>query len=162
MKTHWIHPQAIAFIEYLQRYKTDRGALANLRGALSEARRPNAWPLLGGFPGAIGNPAFETVAGLWAEKPESDGGNQNLGASLAKLKSEHNSFEGRFKRLLTCDESEICERVAPIVRAAQAKGMAVGYAQLLSDLLCWKNGKPRVEWAKAFWGAPEAPEEAGT
>jgi len=161
MKTPWMHPQAVAFIEYLQRFKNDRGALANLRGALSEARRPNAWPLLGGFPGAIGNRAFETVAGLWVADPELDGGEGNLGAALAKLKGEHNSFEGRFKRLLACDENEIAERVVSVVRAAQAKGVRINCAQLLSDLLCWKNGKPKVEWAKAFWGAVEAPEEVG-
>jgi hypothetical protein len=159
MKTSWIHPQASAFLQYLQRLKSDRGALANLRGALSEARRPNAWPILGGFPGAIGNPAFETVAGLWASDPDQGDGEGNLGATLAKLKSEHNSFEGRFKRLLACDENEIAERVVPVVRAAQAKGVRVNCAQLLSDLLCWKNGKAKVEWAKAFWGAADVRED---
>lgn len=158
MKTHWIHPQAAAFLEYLQRYRSNRGALADLRGALSDARRPNAWPHLGGFPGAIGNPAFETIAGLWANDPNSDAGDQNLGTTLARLKSELNSFDARFKRLLACDETEIAERIAPVVRAAQAKRVQVSYAQLLSDLLCWKNGIPKVEWAKAFWGATETPD----
>jgi len=152
MKTPWLHPQAVAFIEYLKRYTGDRGALAHLRGALSAARRPNAWPLLGGFSGAIGHPAFETVAGLWAADPEPHGSAGNLGTALAKLKAENSSFEGRFKRLLTCDETEIVERVVPIVRAAQAKGIAINYVRLLSDLLAWKNDKARVEWAQAFWG----------
>lgn len=154
MTTPWIDPRATAFLDFLRRYQKDRGALANLRGALTEARRPNAWPLLGGFKGAIGNPAYETVAGLWASAPELDCATGNLGNTLAKLGSEHNSFEGRFKRLLTCDRDELPARVAPVVRAAQAKGVPVNYARLLSDLLHW-NDRTQIEWAKAFWGAPE-------
>ena len=82
-----------------------------------------------------------------------DRGTGCLGDTLARLKTDNNSFEGRFKRLLTCDRDEIAVRVAPIVRAAQAKGMSVNYTQLLSDLLWWGD-IVKVEWAKAFWGAP--------
>ena len=148
-------PEAVGFLSYLQRYRHDRGASAKLRGALSDARRPNAWPLLGGFPRAIGSRAFETVAALWAGDPELAGDAGNLGDTMARLKTDNNSFEGRFKRLLICDRDEIAERVAPLVRAAQAKGVRVNYAQLLSDLLCWSD-EVKVRWAKAFWGAAEA------
>lgn len=158
MKTPWIHPQAGPFLAYLQRYKNDRGTLVNLRGALSDARRPNAWPLLGGFPNAIGNPVFETVAALWASDPGLDCATGNLGDTLLRVKGDNNSFEGRFKRLLTCDRDEIAARVVPVVRAAQAKGVRVNYTQLLSDLLCW-NDKVKVAWAKSFWGGVE-PEDA--
>ena len=163
MKEQWLHPQVGPFFDYLKRYASDRGALANLRGALSEARRANAWPLLGGFQhgAAIGKSAFEKVAGLWASDPDTSPTNGNFGATLARLKTDHNSFEGRFKRLLTCDKEEIVDRVVPVVRAAQAKGVAVNYPRLLSDLLCW-NDKVQVEWARAFWsGATEAPEQEG-
>jgi len=160
MKTPWIDPRASDFLDYLRKFKSDRGALANLRGALTEARRANSWPLLGGFRNglAIGNAAFETVAGVWASDPESSGEAGNLGATLARLRSEHATFEGRFKRLLTCEAAELPERVAPVVRAAQAKGVRVNYARLLSDLLHWSD-RTRTEWAKSFWGAPE--EETG-
>jgi CRISPR system Cascade subunit CasB len=154
MKTPKIHSQAVAFMQYLQRYKDDRGALANLRGALSDARRPNAWPLLAGFNGAIGNAAFETAAALWAYDPELNTATGNLGKTASTLGGENNSFEGRFKRLLSCDKDEIAERVVPIVRAAQAKGVSVNYTQLLSDLLWW-NEQVRIEWAKSFWGSAE-------
>ncbi len=159
MKSPRTDPRATKFIDYLQGYKDDRGALANLRGGLSETRRPNAWPLLGGFKGAdaIGNAAYETVAALWAAEAESDGGAGNLGATLVRLAAEHNSIEGRFKRLLTCTRDEIPSRVAPLVRAAQAKGAGINYAQLLSDLLHW-NDAVRTEWARAFWGAGEEAE----
>jgi CRISPR type I-E-associated protein CasB/Cse2 len=159
MKAPWIDPSATRFLDYLQRYKTDRGALAALRGGLSDARRPDSWPLLGGFSrDAIGNRAFEIVAALWAYEPGSVG-DGNLGATLAGLRSEHNTFEARFKRLLACDKDEIAERVVPVVRAAQAKGKRVNYAQLLSDLLHW-NDRARTDWAKSFWGVKEPDEIA--
>ncbi len=149
-----IHPLAVAFVHSLQRYKEDRGALANLRGALSEARRPNAWPILGAFKDAIGDRRYEVVAALWAMAPELACSAGNLGDTLAQLKGEHNSFEGRLKRLLSCDFNEIPERIVPVVRAAHAKGMHVNYTQLLSDLLWWGD-HVQVAWAKSFWGAAE-------
>lgn len=148
-----IHPQAVAFINSLQRYREDRGALAKLRGAISEARRPGAWPLLG--KSAIGERRFEIVAALWASAPELNCSTGNLGDTLAILAKKHASFDGRFQRLLTCDYSEIVERIAPVVRAAQAKGGWVNYTQLLSDLLWWGD-KVQVAWAKSFWGATDA------
>ena len=152
-------PVATSFLAYLQRYRQDRGALAHLRGGLSESRRPNAWPLLGGFPGAIGSLPFEVVAALWAGGVELSADGGNLGNTLARLMKDHHSFEGRFKRLLSCDRDKIAAHVAPVVRAAQAKGLRVNYTQLLSDLLCWGDDV-RVRWARAFWGAADA--NAGT
>jgi hypothetical protein len=155
MKTKRLHNNAAPFIAYLQKcFRNDRGALAHLKGALSEARKPNAWPLLAGYKGAIGNPAYETLAALWACDPGLDCANGCLGDTLAQIKTDNPSFEGRFKRLLTCDREEISARVAPAVRAAQAKGIAINYTQLLSDLLWWGD-LVKVEWAKAFWGANE-------
>ncbi len=148
-------PVAVSFLSYLQRYRHDRGSLANLRGALSDSRRPNAWPLLGGFPGAIGSPPFEAIAALWAGGVELSASGGNLGDTLASLMKDHHSFEGRFKRLLSCDRDEIAAHVATVVHAAQAKGLHVNYTQLLSDLLCWGDDV-RVRWAKAFWGVEEA------
>jgi hypothetical protein len=154
MTTPRPHQSAEAFIKYLQRYKDDRGALANLRGALSEARRPNAWPLLGGFPSAIGDRRYEVVGALWAYDPDGECAVGNMGNTGARMHGENNSFEGRFKRLLTCDVTEIADRVVPVVRAAQTKDVRVNYTQLLSDLLWW-NDRTRENWAKAFWGAKE-------
>lgn len=166
MKEQWLHPQVRPFFDYLKRYAADRGALANLRGALSEARRANAWPLLGGFQHgvAIGKSAFEKVAGLWAANNRIDADDGSLGDTCRVLagkhdeksgKFEHDSYQARFKRLLTCDKEEIVDRVVPVVKAAQAKGVPVNYPQLLSDLLCWSD-KVQVEWALAFWGKSSA------
>jgi len=153
MSTPHFHDRAVSFMAFLKRYENDRGALANLRGALSDARRQRAWPLLGGFPGAIGDSAFEMVAALWAGDPKSnvaDAG--NLGATLRRLAGDLSTFEGRFKRLLTCDtREEVAVHVASVVRAAQAKGVKLDYTRLLSDLLWWGE-RVKVEWAQAFWG----------
>ena len=61
MSTPHLNDRAVAFMAFLQRYAADRGALANLRGALSDARRHRAWPLLGGFPSAIGDARLDCV-----------------------------------------------------------------------------------------------------
>jgi len=147
--------KATRFIAYLQQYRDNRGALADLRGAFSAGRRHRAWPLLGPYQDAVGDKRHELVAALWAADPKSHAADRNLGATLRDLASKYNSFEGRFKRVLTANRDEVAELVAPLVRAAQAKGGAVHYARLLSDLICWGEWV-KTEWAKSFWGATEA------
>lgn len=152
------HQSAQAFITYLGRYRNDRGALAHLRGGLSERRRPRAWPLLAGFSEkAIGCPAYEVVAALWAYAPELAADDGNMGQTLQNLvtsKEATASMEIRFRRLLACTKEEIAERVAPMVRMAQGKGQRIAYARLLTDLLWW-NERVRIEWARSFWRAQE-------
>jgi hypothetical protein len=59
--------EAKRLLEYLRRFKNDRGALADLRCALtaSPAKRARAWALLARV-GGVGNRLVETVAGLFA------------------------------------------------------------------------------------------------
>lgn len=151
-----LHRSAQPFIEYLGRYRHDRGALAGLRGGLSESRRPRTWPLLGGFSEhVIGRRAYEMVAALWAYAPELTAEEGNMGDTLRRMitsKDAIESMEARFRRLLTCTKEEIPERVAPMVRMAQGKGQRIAYARLLSDLLWW-NEQVRIEWARSFWQA---------
>ncbi len=106
-------------LDYLRQVKNDRGAMAELRRALSPAQRHRAWPLLARV-GGIGDPRIEVVAGLFAYHPdESNSG--NLGTTCRRLAEGNNSFEGRFGRLLACDYDEICERLRPVILAAKAK-----------------------------------------
>ena len=49
----------------------------------------------------------------------------NMGATCRRLAAGNNTFEGRFRRLLSCDRVEICERLRPVVLAAKAKGAPV-------------------------------------
>jgi len=127
--------------------------MANLRCALTDARQCRAWPLLGEIDG-IGDTVIETVAGLYAtHSDEADKG--NLGLLCKALSGENNTFEGRFKRLLTCTTREdVCAHLRPIVTAAKAKGHPVNYYGLTVDLLYWSDNV-RVRWAQAFWGAEQ-------
>ncbi len=155
-KENPLQKSAKPFVDYLNRYRHDRGALASLRGGLSESRRPRTWPLLGGFSEhIIGERAFEVVAALWATAPELTAEDGNIGETLRSLitsKEATESMEARFRRLLACTKEEIPERVAPTVRMAQGKGRRIAYARLLSDLLWW-NEQVRIEWARSFWQA---------
>jgi len=146
---------AARLLAYLRRLKNDRGALADLRCALSPTKRARAWPLLGRV-GGIDNPRVEAVAGLFAYHPgETSTG--NLGTTCRRLAAENNSFDARFQRLLSCDRDEICERLCPVILAAKAKGISVNYEELFADLCYWGDNV-KARWAHEFWGVPEGEE----
>jgi CRISPR system Cascade subunit CasB len=148
---------AARLLTYLRQLKGDRGAMADLRCALSPAKLPRAWPLLGRV-GGIGNPRIETVAGLFASHPEeTDTG--NLGTTCLRLKRQNQSFDARFQRLLACDRDEICERLRPVVLAAKAKGIPVNYEQLYADLWYWSS-RVKEQWAREYWEARASEEPA--
>ena len=140
-------------LNYLRQLRDDRGAMADLRRALSPAQRHRAWPLLAHV-GGIDDPRCETVAGLFAYHPE-ESSSGNLGTTCRRLSSEHNTFEGRFRRLLACDRNDICEHIRPVVLAARAKGVRVNYEQLFADLFYWGDAV-KARWAAEFWAAPMA------
>jgi len=108
-------------LAYLRELKNDRGAMADLRCALSSSpsKRARAWPRLASV-GGIGNARIETVAGLFAYHPD-ETQTGNLGTTCHRLAAENNSFDARFRRLLSCDRDEICERLRPVVLAAKAR-----------------------------------------
>jgi len=148
---------ATRLLEYLRRLKNDRGAMADLRCALSPGKLPRAWPLLARV-GGIGKPRVETIAGLFAYHPK-DTHTGNLGTTCLLLKGQNKSFDARFHRLLACHRDEICERLRPVILAARARGIAVNYEQLFTDLSYWSN-KVRERWAQEYWGAPASEELA--
>ena len=155
----------------LQRWKDDRGALANLRCALRPKLRSRAWPLLAQL-SSLEAPSlviYETVVGLWATDPQSHrAGAGNFGVTCRKLCGDHESFDLRFRRLLDCDSrEELCERIVPLGLTAQSKGIAVDYEQLFRDLRFYAaDGRDlvRVRWAQAYWGtaAEENDSESAT
>jgi CRISPR system Cascade subunit CasB len=145
--------QAARLLSSLRRLKQDRGALAELRRALNPVQRHRAWPLLARF-GGIDDRRYETVAGLFAYHP-SETSSGNLGITCRLLSSEHNTFDGRFRRLLACDRDGICEHIRPIVLAARAKGISVNYEQLFTDLTYWSDAV-KARWAAEFWGTSPA------
>jgi CRISPR type I-E-associated protein CasB/Cse2 len=111
--------------------------------------------------GPVGDQVLETVAGLFAYHPEeTDMG--AFGITCRELARENSSFEGRFRRLLSCsDRGDVCGRLRPIVLAARAKKIKVNYEELLIDLRCWSD-RVKARWAGEFWGSahPEEPSMA--
>lgn len=146
---------AARLLAYLRQLQNDPGAMANLRCALSPARLPRAWPLLGRV-GGIGNARIETVAGLFAHHPhEIHIG--NVGTTCRQLAAGNNTFDGRFRRLLACDRNEICERLRPVILAARSKGVPVNYEDMFVSLYYWGDNV-KARWAREYWGAAESEE----
>lgn len=143
--------RATKLLQHLRSLKEDRGAMADLRCALSLAKRPRAWPHLASV-GGIDNIRVLTVAGLFALHPE-EAQTGNLGTTCQALSKETPSFDIRFRRLLSCDRDEICDRLRPIVLAAKAEGISVNYERLFIDLWYWSNNV-KANWAREYWGAP--------
>lgn len=140
-------------VTYLRGLETDRGAMADLRCALSPTKVHRAWPLLARV-GGIGNPRVETIAGLFAYHPHVTSGG-NLGTTCRDLAKESTTIDARFRRLLSCDRDEIRERLRPVVLAAKSRDIPVNYAQLFSDLHYWSD-YVKASWAREYWGAPES------
>jgi CRISPR system Cascade subunit CasB len=140
---------AVALLTYFRQLKNDRGAMADLRRALNPNQRSRAWPLLARVDG-IDNRVIETVAGLFAYHPN-ETSTGNLGSTIRELAEDKASFDGRFRRLLSCDLAEICKRIRPIIFAAKAEGVPVNYEQLVVDLRCWGD-KVKAQWARQYWG----------
>jgi CRISPR system Cascade subunit CasB len=139
------------FLNFLRQLKNDRGAMADLRRALTPIQRYRAWPVLARF-GGINKPRFEIIAGLYAHHPE-ETSTGNLGTTCRQLSGEYHSFEGRFRRLLCCDREDIYGHIRPIVLAAASKGIRINYKQLFTDLSYWGDSV-KARWATEFWGAP--------
>jgi len=160
-----------AFVQWLQDHHQDRGLMAELRRGLTRDTEWRAWPHLTQWCD-LTRPdervAFAAVAGAFATHPEATH-TGNLGDTMREIatggagkKSDRQaglrSFEGRFRRLLTCESvEELAERVGAVVRAAKQKGVPICYLQLLRDLrrFRWPDSREqaKVHWAASFWRA---------
>ena len=152
-----VEKRAEKVMKYLRGLRENRGAMADLRCALTDTRRHRAWPWLAAV-GGIENAQIEVVVGLYAYHPE-ETASGNLGTVCRRLSGEHNSFDGRFRRLLACDRNEICEHLRPVVLAAKAKNIPINYEQLLLDLIVWAE-RVKARWAKEYWSVAKEAEVA--
>ncbi|MEW6750350.1 MAG: type I-E CRISPR-associated protein Cse2/CasB [Candidatus Latescibacterota bacterium] len=165
---------ARAFITWLQEHAEDRGVMAELRRGLVPETEWRAWKHLARWCD-LARPeqrlAHATVGGAFAAHPD-DTADGNLGDTLRSIAVECSSagaeplssFEGRFRRLLTCESvAELAERVGAVVRAAAQRGIALNYVQLLHDLLAfsWPESRERAKlrWAASFWGSAVEPRD---
>jgi CRISPR system Cascade subunit CasB len=161
--------RAADFVGALRRASNDRGKMAALRRGLTDNPRlhVDAWPVIAGLGGDIGQPACVAIAAFYASHPEESNA-RNFGETCRRIaqgdsKDIAESFERRFRRLLACDTVEdVIGQLRSWVRLAASKGVGVNYESLFSDLWYWPwyADRTRVEWAKAFWQSGElAPAE---
>ncbi len=152
--------RAAEFIGALRRARNDRGKLAALRRGLTDNTRMHvdAWPVVAGLGGDVGNPVFVAIAALFASHPDESNA-RNLGETCRRIaqgdgKEIAESFERRFRRLLACgDVADVIEQLRSWVRLAASKGVGVNYESLFADLWNWPwyADEVRVKWARAFW-----------
>lgn len=152
-------------------HRDDRGKLADLRRSVSEATSHRAWPHLAPYCDlrdarvraiwSVIGAGFATLAPDGLARTNVG----NIGATMRKLalgdgrpdEKKLASFEGRFRRLLTCPTvEELCEHLVAIVRAAKAKSVPIDFRKLYDDLMAWEDQQVRIEWATAYWGGRPA------
>jgi len=152
--------RAAHFVGALRQLRNDRGKLAALRHGLSGNSRlhVNAWPVIADLGGDINQPVYGAIASFFASHPNESSA-RNLGETcrciaLGDGKDLPESFERRFRRLLSCDELEdVIGQLRSWVRLASSGGVAMNYESLFADLWNWAyySDEIRVKWARSFW-----------
>ncbi len=155
--------------------RQDRGMLADVRRGFSEATEIRAYPYIAPYCNLVNRRERRiclTVAAGYATLGPAGLTRQNcgnLGATMRRLALEGGgkpndalkTFEGRFRRLLSCQTAEdLCDHLTAILRAAAAKSQSVDFRQLFGDLTDWNCSVARdvcVEWAKGYWGVRAEP-----
>lgn len=153
--------QAERLLKFLLKNKEDRGLMADLRCGFNPSKQHRAWPHIAQFcklDAGWSRVPVQTVCAAFATHPDGHAKNGNIGTTMRKIAGENKeglaSFEGRFRRLISCDtQAELCNRLPSVIRAAKSKGIPVNYKQLYCDI-CWWEGEypPKLKWADAFWG----------
>jgi len=159
--------RALQFVAALRCARNDRGKLAALRRGLSPATIMDAWPVVAGLGGDIGQPVFVVIAALYASHPR-ETGTGNFGETCRRIaqgdgKEIADSFSRRFRRLLSCTDAEdVMGQLRSWVQLAASKGVGVNYESLFADLWNWPwyADEIKVKWAGAFWqsGATAEPQ----
>jgi CRISPR system Cascade subunit CasB len=158
-------------LEGLQKYKDNRGMMANLRCVLVDNKRHRAWPVLHRLGVEINDEVPVFVTGLFAVHHEQLTSTGNFGATCKAIERSRGeqpnkdnkltSTERRFQHLLSAEgRKERHERVMRMVLMAKFQGVPVNYEQLEIDLQFW-NDWTKTKWAEAFWaqGAVSSAEE---
>lgn len=161
MNTESFNQLAASWLDRLRERCEDPGFRASLRNWLSdsEKRRARAYPALMEVRGTLDDAAFNTVAALYAHHPEHQADDSSPGRLCQRLAADFNTFEGRFKRLLTCAAEELPQQLRAVIFAAHARGVPVDYLRLYLDLRSWSHEhfgeEVRKRWATEFWGPKE-------
>jgi len=156
-----IEERARRFLDYLESRREDRGMMADLRRGLSEATSDRAWPYIAAWCDITNDRLryiYTTVAAAYAANPEpTDKG--NMGYLLRRIamgtgtgEDALKTFDGRFRRLLSCDTvQELCAHLRGVIKAAAQRGIPVNFVNLFRDLRYWSDAVKR-RWAAQYWG----------
>lgn len=160
----------VPFVDYLERLREDRGALAALRRGLGQPAGTVAsmyryvvpW-LPAGSSGWQERPYY-LVASLFAFHPQV-GGTGNMGRHFAdarKKGEDATAIERRFTALLAAHPDDLDTYLRQAVSFVRSRDVPVNWHQLFSDVRRWHYEDRRVqkEWAQAFWGWREDEEPA--
>jgi len=153
--------RAAQFVGAPRKACADRGKAAALRRGLSPGTVMDAWPVVHGLGGEIGQAGecvFVDIAALFACHPV-ESSHRNFGETARRIaqgdgKEIAESFERRFRRLLACDSAEdLTGQLRSWIRLASNKKTGVNYESLFADLWNWPRyaDEIRVKWARAFW-----------
>jgi CRISPR type I-E-associated protein CasB/Cse2 len=156
------------FLDHLKQHAGDRGMMADLRHGLSAATEHRAWPHVAPWCDLRNDRQRQiavTVAAGFAILGHTVAGD-TLGSVLRTLATGDGrgldglaSFDGRFRRFLSCATAEeVCDHLPGVLRAAERKGVPIDLARLFKDLTFW-NDRVKVGWAQDYWGA--VAEDAG-
>ena len=147
-------------LERLQKYKENRGMMANLRCALVDSKKHRAWPVLNRLGIRIDDDVSTCIAGLFATHPQETNVG-NLGDTCKAIEQKRGDsrddggkmspMERRFQQVLTAERgSELHGRVLRMVLMAKSQGIPVNYGQLATDIKFWTD-RTKTQWASAFW-----------
>lgn len=153
-----------SLLERLDRFKDNRGMMANLRCILVKNKKHRAWPVLHRIGVRVEDDIAAFVAGLYATHSETSS-NGNFGATCKAIEQQREEKKGddskltpterRFQHLLSAEPGEeLQQRILRMVLMAKAQGVPVDYGQLLIDLRFW-NDRTKTSWATFYW-APDA------
>jgi CRISPR type I-E-associated protein CasB/Cse2 len=138
--------------------KADRGALAKLRRGFSAATRPYAWPVLYDMGLPIDDDDAVLVAALYGEHPCHTDANENLGGAWRQVyhnrkprgRDDKDSYQTRFRRLISSDRDELADQLLGVVRLAAGSEIKLNYNILYHDLQLWSE-RTKLCWAKQFY-----------
>lgn len=155
--------RAAAFVGKLRRIQNDRGKMAALRRGVSQSTVVDAWPVIAGLGGSIGQPGESVhgdIAALFATHPV-ESKVRNFGETCRAIaladssdKTLPESYERRFRRLIASGApADLVDQLRSWVRLAASKGVGVNYESLFTHLWNWRwyADDIRVDWARSFW-----------
>lgn len=150
-----------SFVAYIiSRCSSDKALAAAMRRACNASMQYQSWPLLIDFNVNIERSAEREAyccvgSAVIATKAEKNGSVALTRALALAYGSTDGAAQKRLSRLLACSSTEeCCLCLRPILRIVNSKsGIAVDFAQLLDDLLNFRNNPEKVKarWALDFY-----------